>query len=189
MASYQEFRTNAKRKRKKQLFFRVLIVILLLLVFLGIAYVATNIQVVLALFSGSDEKPLIDSSVGQEIVDPDSEPTQPDETPVVDPTEGLSFNGLVYDYPKLSTETAFNGYDSALLALPTSTEVQLEYFNDAIFIGDSLSDGFPVYLSDLLPATTRYYTKKSMGPMAFVNGQTWNLTRYNEGATDRKSVV
>ncbi|MEG2054266.1 MAG: GDSL-type esterase/lipase family protein, partial [Oscillospiraceae bacterium] len=103
-------------------------------------------------------------------------------TPTVDEplTENVvpdyPFNGLVYQYPLLSTEQVYLGTDYRMLSLQLNQRVSYEYFADAVFVGDSLADGFRVYLKDMLPPTARYCTAKSMSPLSFLTS-TWDLDK------------
>lgn len=58
--------------------------------------------------------------------------------------------------------------DSRLAALPQNGVVELSYFNDVTFVGDSLTQGMQLYETGLPNA--HYCAYKGVGPSAIVNG-------------------
>lgn len=57
-----------------------------------------------------------------------------------------------------------------MVQVTENRKVDLSYFNDAIFVGDSLADGFRVYASGLGLGDTgaKYITRKSLSPKTFL---------------------
>ena len=180
---------NYKKNRTKKLYLRFIVSLFLIGMFSAIFYLLFNINTILNLNNKENSNSISSSNIENTNNNQDKETTnkQEKENSLVHSElnkQDIAFNGLVYEYPKLPSEQIYHGYSAQMLSLSTSYDVTTDYFADAIFIGDSLMDGFPVYLKDYLPATTRYYTKKSMGPMAFVmEGATWILSRYNSVPT------
>ena len=58
----------------------------------------------------------------------------------------------------------------AMMQVAENGHVPLSYFDDAIFVGDSLADGFRVYAGSLSLADTgaTYITRKSLSPKSFL---------------------
>lgn len=62
----------------------------------------------------------------------------------------------------------------ATIALAENGRVDTSYFADAVFVGDSLTEGLPLYMGDTFPETTRFMYQRGLTPLAFMTGQ-WSL--------------
>ncbi len=100
---------------------------------------------------------------------------QPEETPRPTPTPLLQQPNTDITYnPDTSVQTINLGIDETpeidMIRVPTGNRVDLSYFDDVIFLGDSLADGFRVYSSSLSLRDTGavYLTQKSMTPRSFM---------------------
>ncbi len=56
------------------------------------------------------------------------------------------------------------------LALMENGRVHLNYFDDALFLGDSLADGFYDYQSTTGIRAMAFFTNRSLQPISFING-------------------
>ena len=76
------------------------------------------------------------------------------------------FDGTVEQTINFHTETP----EINMIQVQESHPVDISYFNDAIFLGDSLADGFRVYNSGLAlkDSTAVYLTQKSTSPRTFL---------------------
>lgn len=163
MATYKQFRAEKRRRKARNAAKRFFVTVLIILMLCAVVYLFMRVVVI------SREKGAASSLIASSELLPDESVL---EEQVQSVPESLPYpmaeNGLVLDYPKLATEETVLAPNAHMLALPESSQkVDLSYFADAAFVGDSLADGFRVYLRDQLPATTRYFTAKGLSPMSF----------------------
>lgn len=71
---------------------------------------------------------------------------------------------------------------AALVALPENGRVDMRYFSDALFIGDSLTQGFEVYASGIPNA--KYAAYVGVGPKQLMEGTVPNIRGENVAAID-----
>ena len=149
MADYQEYRRRILHKRWRRNF---MIIALLLLVVL--------LSIVGALWKRLHREP---AQAGTQV-----------STVLQKEQKGMEWHSLSYvpttrlSVQKLDTgETAM---DFRLAALPASAAVDKSYFDQASFLGDSLTQGFQIYDTGLPNA--HYCAYKGVGPNAVVNGTT-----------------
>lgn len=153
MAKYVDEQARARARRKKQQKARRMAMYASIVLF--ILVVSFVITCVIRMFAKDDtDHPLLDNSR-----------TQQEET---------------NDSPQAVTYTM--GPDVADLSLPlvspglehtqasANGRVDVSYFNDVIFMGDSLADGFKDYAAwmSLKDASTMYLTQRSMTPRSFL---------------------
>ena len=74
--------------------------------------------------------------------------------------------------PARQTDGAYTikAYDASVIRQPACGQVDLSYFSDAAFLGDSLTQGMEMYSTGLPEAS--YCAYKGIGPSAVVNGTT-----------------
>lgn len=84
--------------------------------------------------------------------------------------------------PALAENTAYTPPSAALLALPESGRVDMRYFDDALFIGDSLTRGFQEYASGIPGA--KYAAYIGVGPRQFMEGLVQNRAGEQVAAID-----
>ncbi|MEG2054265.1 MAG: hypothetical protein RR052_04915, partial [Oscillospiraceae bacterium] len=65
--------------------------------------------------------------------------------------------------------------NAADVALTANGRVDSTYFSDAVFVGDSLTEGLVVYTRDMFPESTKFLFKRGVNPLSFMTGQ-WELT-------------
>ncbi|MEG0896290.1 MAG: GDSL-type esterase/lipase family protein [Ruthenibacterium sp.] len=154
--SAQEMRARqAKRLRKQRIrFFALSAVVLLLLA--GVITAVIELPGKLAASSLS----AAESAASGETAPPTSGDAAAPETvgtfgPVMPET-------LTYQKPSVS-----------LLSLPENGRVDMAYFSDALFIGDSLTQGFQVYASGIQNA--KYAAYLGVGPKQLMSGTVTNL--------------
>jgi lysophospholipase L1-like esterase len=78
--------------------------------------------------------------------------------------------------------TAVQPITAQLVALPANGRVDMSYFDDALFIGDSLTQGFEVYASGIPNA--KYAAYLGVGPKQFMEGTVTNLNGETVAAID-----
>ncbi len=84
--------------------------------------------------------------------------------------------------PVQSADAAYTPPSAALLALPESGRVDMAYFDDALFIGDSLTRGFQEYASGIPNA--HYAAYIGVGPRQFMEGLVQNRSGEQVAAID-----
>ncbi|MBQ3008429.1 MAG: hypothetical protein IJD80_02465 [Oscillospiraceae bacterium] len=120
---------------------------------MGVLVVSFGIVKVIELFSHDEEEiPLLDNSRHQ------TEETKTDKA-------GFEMGPYMKDLDK-----KVKSPDIDVLAVTENGRVDISYFDDAMFLGDSLADGFKVYTTslDLKNSTAVYLTQKSTTPRTFL---------------------
>ncbi len=71
---------------------------------------------------------------------------------------------------------------ASLLALPENGRVHLEYFDDALFLGDSLAEGFASYTTATSIDNASFLTARSISPLSFINDgiNSFGFIHFNE---------
>ena len=64
--------------------------------------------------------------------------------------------------------------DVSSIALLPNGRVDTSYFDNAVFVGDSLTKGLPLYTGNKLSETTKYLCDEGINPLTFMNNQ-WEL--------------
>lgn len=169
MATYKEFQRQAKRKRRHQRMKNFLAILSILLMIAVLAFLVMEIIHVMEKRKQPEaEEPV--SSVAESIAPPtEKEPVQ----------ERFEL-APIGSSPRLASETAMLYADARMLALPENEHgaVDISYFADAVFVGDSLTEGVEIYNHTKYPETTQYLWMRGINPMSFVTG-TWNATAPN----------
>ncbi|MEG0769938.1 MAG: GDSL-type esterase/lipase family protein [Ruthenibacterium sp.] len=145
MAKYKEYQTEARRRRNTARLIMAALLVLIALVTVGLAYVASRMLM---------GKPLFDPAQSSSVTGGDSI-SQPEGAGSQVTTSGSTAQGG--NVPEISlsprywniavpvAQTVDNvtiAPDARMLALPANGRVNLEYFRTALFIGDSLIQGF-----------------------------------------------
>lgn len=75
--------------------------------------------------------------------------------------------------PSIQTEMVYHKPTPVSLALPENGRVDMDYFTDALFIGDSLTQGFQIYSSAI--SNAHYAAYVGAGPQHFISGTVTNV--------------
>ena len=75
--------------------------------------------------------------------------------------------------PVVQTNWEYTVPSAALLTLPENGRVDMAYFDDALFIGDSITQGFQVYASGIKNA--KYAAYIGIGPKQLMSGTVTNI--------------
>lgn len=84
--------------------------------------------------------------------------------------------------PARQEEITYKVPTAAMLTLPANGRVDMDYFSDAIFIGDSLTQGFQVYASGI--SNAHYAAYVGVGPKQIMEGTVTNLDGQSVAAID-----
>lgn len=80
-------------------------------------------------------------------------------------------------------DAGYHNTDFRMVSVPESNPVELDYFNDVVFVGDSITQGLYIYETGLPNA--KYCAYKNSGPDSIVNRSTLkNVTGTEEVALD-----
>ncbi len=162
MSSYNEFKAQTKRRRRRKTIRRVGVLVVTIAVILALAWVITWI-----VESMMDEDAPPDSASTSEASSdvtatpaPDTseqtgEQAQPAGWNVVGPIQG-------------TLDQTITTPDYRMIALPENGRVDTSYFANAVFIGDSVSQGWQVYENAIRDVST-FCAYKGAGPDGVVN--------------------
>ena len=158
MSTYREFRAQTKKKRRRRLFQRCAMLLLIAVLLGGSAWLI--VQLAGGIGADSSEAAQNSSSLVQTDV------SQPAGSEVIQ-------SGLLTDGPIQKTINTFDPItpDRRMYALPENGKVDLSYFDDATFVGDSITTGWDVYRSQTGLPNARVVAEKSTWPP--VNGALW----------------
>ncbi len=155
MPSYKEFRAQTKRRKAKRIALRVFLLCIIVALLLAASYIGVRIW--------TDKNT---SALPPSIEEPLAPPAL---VPELKPDVAL---GLQRWDSLLPVEQTINlgaalAADSHLLALPNNGKVTKDFFRGAMFIGDSLTQGFGIYPDAFLnwSAVCAY---RGVGPKALV---------------------
>ena len=84
--------------------------------------------------------------------------------------------------PVQQTDASYTQPSASLVALPEAGRVDMSYFDDALFIGDSLTRGFQEYSSGIPNA--KYAAYLGAGPKQFMEGLVENISGQQVAAID-----
>ncbi len=71
---------------------------------------------------------------------------------------------------------SYNAFDFRMVQVQESDLVPLSYFDDAVFVGDSLADGFRVYRETTEITNATFITAKNTSPKSYLDGGYINVT-------------
>ncbi|MEG2931912.1 MAG: hypothetical protein RR825_08990, partial [Ruthenibacterium sp.] len=75
--------------------------------------------------------------------------------------------------PEVQTVSVYTPPTAAMLTMPANGRVDMAYFSDALFIGDSLTQGFQIFSSGI--SNAHYATYVGVGPKQLMEGTVTNL--------------
>ncbi len=148
---------RAQKVRKRNIRVATLFLFIGVVVFLG--YNVLN-----GVFSSENDTP--------EIIEPTKDSILQTNTSIATLAEG--------EVPTINT--SYKTFDPRMVQVQESEMVDLSYFDDAVFVGDSLADGFRVYKETTGINNSTYITAKSTSPKSYLGGGYINVTDEN-GAT------
>ncbi len=148
MADYQEYRRRVLYRRWRRIF-----------ITLALIFILSLMATVLLLWRR---------------LHPQTEPVDAGGTLLELTLTGTGWDELSYVRSRgvevLSLADGSTAMDFRMASVPSSDPVELEYFNTAAFVGDSLTQGMQIYDTGLPDAF--YCAYKGVGPNAIVNGTT-----------------
>ena len=154
---------QAKRRRQMQLrFFAMSFVVILLLA----GVITAIIELPGKLSAQNPQSTSQPTSTAQDGTVSDGQDT-PDALPPAGSVQGSLG-------PQMQTEISYTQPSAALSTLPANGRVDMEYFSDALFIGDSITQGFQVYGSGLSNAHFAAYL--GAGPKQMISGTVTNIS-------------
>ena len=133
MSSYREFRAQTKRKRRRRNLQRCVLILLIAVLLGGTAFLAVRLTGLL--------EPSQTTSDSTSAEDSSTQSTG---------SQTQSGDGQQLPYAAGSVERTINVFepitpDRRLYALPENGQVDLSYFDDATFVGDSITTGWDSY--------------------------------------------
>ncbi len=147
MASYREFSDRSRRRRRRQRMASFIMFLALVVMILGVAYLVVKVAAILY----PQNEPLEDftpvSSLEEvvEKLDPDF---------ITEEGSHLPVGTVVVDegpIPQSVDAAALVNPDHHMIALPENGRVDMSYFDDATFLGDSLTQGIAIYNDNTFP--------------------------------------
>lgn len=179
MSSYQDFRRRSLKRRFRRKIINTLLIVLGVVILCGTSWYALKLTGVL---EQQDPSPSESQSEQQQM---------PEETPVPTATpqpviisnqtelataneEDANWNTSDYAIRVLSEQIKHNGdgttaMDYRLAGLEENGLVDLSYFDSTAFLGDSITQGFVVYDTDISEVGARFLAYKSIGPKSVVD--------------------
>lgn len=175
MATYREFSDRTRRRRRRRGVAYTLMFLLLVMLVLGIAYLVVKVAAILYPQSEEVEDFTPVTSL-EEVLDK----LEPDAQQPAEPTpDGSSPDTPAQTQPVVSDEgplhqpvdaAALTNPDYRMIALPENGRVDMSYFDNAVFLGDSLTQGFDVYNNGTIPNAT-IAAWRGCSPMTLLNNQ------------------
>lgn len=127
MSSYREFRAQIKKKRRRRTLQRCMLILLIAVLLGGTAFLTVQLTGLLEASQGENASSLSQTSG-------ESQSSAGQNLPYAPGSVGRTINVFEPMVP-----------DRRLYALPENGQVDLSYFNDATFVGDSITTGWDVY--------------------------------------------
>ncbi len=159
MDTYRGFKARARRRRNQILLIEACLAVLIVALLFGISYT------VVKMLHG---EPVLDLSVVQTSAQPESQAQEPAQT---QPVEQETWDTNVPLERTINTGLEVTA-NAKMLALPANGKLSTEYFRTALFIGDSLTQGFGIYEPTRDVAIVHAY--KSISPKFILDGGTAN---------------
>lgn len=164
VATYREFSDRSRRRRRRQALARFGVLLAMVVLVLGIAYLVVKVAAILypQAASESDFTPYpadqkeqamqaLDGSSGAE--------------------SGASDSGAQSGPVQAEVNAvALTNPDFRMIALPENGRVDMSYFNDVTFLGDSLTQGIAVYNDNVFP-NSKLAAWKGCSPMTLLQSQ------------------
>ncbi len=170
MSTYREFRAQTKKKRRRRLFQRCALLLLIAALLGGSAWLV--VQLAGGILTGDSSEPADESvALPQSTAQPDS--SLPSGSEVIQ-------SGLLTDGPVEKTINTFDPItpDRRMYALPENGQVDLSYFDDATFVGDSITTGWNSYRTQTGLPNARVVAE--IGAQPPVNGVLWRRGKSDE---------
>lgn len=161
MSTYKEFRMQTKRRRAKRIAIRVGMLVLILALLFTACYV--GIRVWMTKNDLNKEVPITPIAPTETLPVPPAPPAT-DITPVVS-----TVWNTVLPFERTINIDAQPVQDYRLLALPENGKVSKEFFRNALFIGDSLTQGFGMYGDSALEGIAMINGYIGASPKSFVD--------------------
>lgn len=164
MATYREFHERTRQRRRRQGAARFGVFLLLILLILGVAYLVVKVAAIVYPQGAKQQDFVPQSSVDGvlEALGEESE-TQQDATEV---TEKLPEGPHKEDI----NATKLTNPDFRMISLPENGRVDMSYFDNATFLGDSLTQGIAVYNDNTFP-NSDLAAWKGVSPMTLLQNQ------------------
>ena len=163
--SYQNnFSGNSRRRRRRQKTGLFLMFLLLVALILGVAYLVVKIAAILFPQEKQPED-FTPKETLQELVD-ELDPTFLDGQTNEVGKEKKEEGPLVQEIDA----AALTNPDFRMIALPENGCVDMSYFDDVTFLGDSLTQGFPIYNDNTFPHS-KYAAWKGCSPRTLLQNQ------------------
>lgn len=164
MSSYNEFRMQTKRRRRKRTLRRVAAFFIMAVVICALAWVITWI---IESFTGEKDPGSSSSSASQPASGSDSAPSSEPQSGAEAKPAGWNVVGPL---PQ-TVDAAITSPDYRMISLPENGRVDNSYFSSALFIGDSISQGFRVYNNSIKDVST-FCAYRGVGPDGILNNVT-----------------
>lgn len=185
MANYQQMKEQSKQRRTRALLAQACLAVLIVGLLFGNSYAVVKLlygQPVLEV-SAFAAAPGAPSGGGVSAVPPDggSQPQGGDSQPPAEEGQGQKADepwNTTQQLPQTINRGATVQASSKLLAVPENGKVSLDYFRDALFIGDSVTEGFALYEPLKEEGKAIIYSARGASPQFFVD---------NGGGTINKS--
>ena len=174
MANYQRMREQSKHRRKHTLLAQACLSV----VIVGLLF--ANSYAVVKLFHGQPVFTLPALSLGAPASSasaPPSDSTVSDSgagQPADTAEEAWNTNQVL---PRTVNADVPLAQVMQMLAVPQNGKVSLEYFRDALFLGDSLIEGFALYKPLSEPGSAIFYSARGASPQFFLNDGAGILNR------------
>ncbi|MDD3429486.1 MAG: GDSL-type esterase/lipase family protein [Oscillospiraceae bacterium] len=151
LSSYKEFRAQTKRRKLKRNLRRFGVVAILAALILGLAYIIVRI------IEPKESTPITIPQIPDQITVQQNTQTET--------TEG--WQATAGPIEQTINEWEIINPDYRMISLPENGVVDISYFDDATFVGDSLSQGIEIY--SIFP-NAKYCTYKGVSPKAMYDG-------------------
>ncbi len=164
MADDKELKEYAARKRKRRIkrgVQRFLVLFVAVLVILGLAALITH------LIQSAADDPIPQATTGAPVTPmaPESIPTNLSNLPDIDGSE-WNFIGPV---EQTINEMEITAPDYRMIALPENGRVDMTYFDNVTFVGDSITQGLQLFQPQGIP-NAHYCAYKSISPRGIYDG-------------------
>ncbi len=195
MSSYHDFRRRSLKRRMRQRIMSGAAVVLSVAVFGGVVWYAVSslelfgLQTSSSSQSQSEAEPLADDTELPEVT-PTATPQSviiTNQTTIATANEtDANWNTVNYNIRVLSTEIKTNedgttAMDFRLAGVEENGVVDLSYFDGVAILGDSISQGFVVYDTDITNVGATFCAYQNISPKGVVDLSTWtNATGVDE---------
>ena len=173
MSTYREFRAEAKKKKRRRAFQRCCLILLIAVLLGGLTWFVVQLAGRVGTAESAPPAPSVSSQAGQSTAADAGDPALP---------SGTAAPGWQGIGPIQQTINNFQiiSPDRRMISLPENGRVDLSYFDDATFVGDSITTGWNVYrAADGLLPNARVVAEISTSPP--VGGVQWV---HNKNAAD-----